>query len=186
MKMYVKLICPLHKSLLLVLILAMTITPILSCQSKEMPPPCAIDVLNAMLSAQKNLPDGQYRYLKASPQSKQALTSELLSAMYGEMAREWISKSAVMDDVAMYISNHQHPFEVVVFRCTNEEDVYGGQGSVYGICQGRIDAVQRAWSQTAYKEWVENALVFVRGQYVMVVITQDPQPLCNAAKKAIR
>ncbi len=158
------------------------------CYRNNSLPAEAADVLDAMITATENIPSGYGRYYKASLDAKQALSPTLLSALYGESARQWIGTSddTLLDDAAIYLTEQQHPFELAVLRCKNQGDISGGEGSVLGICQSRLAAVRRAWQGSDYEKTSIQGTVIHYGQFVILVIAEDPQPLIQAAKRIIR
>lgn len=158
------------------------------CTQPTLPPTDALVILEHMLSTQKNVPDGQCRYMQANCGSKEFLSTNLISGLYGETSRQWFNQqgNAMIDDVAIYISNQQHPFEIAVFRCKNQVDISGGRGSVLGVCQNRLSFVQKAWQNTEFESYTRQGKVTFYGQYVLVVISDDADTAINAAKKAIR
>lgn len=156
------------------------------CQVKQLPPVSAMDVLQAMMDESAHTPHGQYKDSRV-PQGKEALSIDLLAGLYGETARHWLNdgEEAVLDDAALYLSEQRHPFEIAVFRCKNESDIIGGQGSVVGICQSRLDVISRAWKGSEYDEWVAQSVVFYHKQFVILVVAWNADEMISAAKRII-
>ncbi len=169
-------------------IIGLLCTVITGCRGRSAPPADAAYVLDAMISAVDAIPSGYGRYFKAAPDTKQALSPTLLSALYGASARQWLgdSNDTVLDDAAIYLTEQQHPFELAVLRCRNQGDISGGEGSVLGICRSRVAAVNASWQGSEYEEVALKGTVVHDGPFVILVIAQEPELILKAAKKAIQ
>jgi hypothetical protein len=75
-----------------------------------------------------------------------------------------------------------HPFELGVFRCADLD----GALSVAALCQARLDSLRTTWQGSPYAVCLERAVVTVDGCYVLFLISDDPDPLLEAARQAMR
>ena len=160
---------------------------ITGCHTENKPPVDTLFVLQTMISAVEKIPTGQCRSSSSDEGTKEFLSPDLLAGLYGEASRKWIhdTDDAILDSAAVYLSEQRHPFELAVFRCKNEGDISGGQGSVMGICQSRLASVARAWQGSEYESVVTHAIVIHEKQFVILIVAEDPAPIITAAKKAI-
>lgn len=164
-------------------------------------PASAEEVLRAMLEAcaSQSWPDGTVRTRRADPASPDYLPDALVSALFGEASRGWFvtdgeSDAPMVDDAAMFLSSAIHPAEVAVFRCTDAGGAVSGTASAAKQCRARLEALRAAWAGSAdagerfgdYAVWLERAVVAVEGQYVMLVVADDPDAMVNAARGVIR
>ncbi len=157
-----------------------------ACHAKPKPPVSAINVLQAMLSVAAP-PDGMVRSLTAE-NDNQVLPLDLLTALYGPSTRQWYEDGArgVLDDGAVFLSTAMHPFEIAVFRCIDQGDILGGMASVFGICSARLDMIKNAWKKTDYASYTEKGMVTYVGNYVLLIMCDNPDDVIKAAEKAIR
>lgn len=111
----------------------------------------------------------------------------LVSALYGDCSRDWFSSDgetpATVDDVAMFLPCAMHPMELAVFRCP---DATRGATDVAAACRARLSVIQNAWQDTEYAVWMEAATVAVEGQFVILIVYDDPDVVLRAARAAIR
>lgn len=161
------------------------------CGIQERIPASADAVLKAMLSAAGEYPHGRLRNTSSASDTPEYLTTELLSSLYGEATRQWCHETSdggkdIVDDAAIYLSEAPHPFEMAVFRCTDEGDLSGGMGSVLGICSSRLDLIRNAWKGTDYATLTEGAVVAFYGQFVLLIVAEETEDILQAAENAIR
>jgi len=157
-----------------------------ACTKKQAPPISAETVLQVMLAADDH-PSGRLLSLAAPDEGKQ-LTEPLLVALYGAAASKWYHSDEfrVIDSGGVYLSEVLHPFEIAVFRCVDQRDTTGGLTSVMGICSARLDMIKQSWQGSAYGTMVENALVTCCGNYVILIVAEDPEPMLRAARSIIK
>ncbi|MGN1445788.1 MAG: DUF4358 domain-containing protein [Eubacteriales bacterium] len=137
------------------------------------------------------------------------LTGTLFAALYGPTGRGWLgadnidtdtadsgtaspaptpasqageSAPSLIQDGAVFLSTVMHPFELGVFRCADLD----GALSVAALCQTRLDTLRTTWQDSDYAVCVERAVVTVEGCYVLFIVADDPEPLLEAARRAIR
>ena len=136
------------------------------------------------------------------------LTGTLFAALYGSTGRGWLGADStnrtdtadggiaspapanqaaeaaptLIQDGAVFLSTVMHPFELGVFRCADLD----GALSVAALCQTRLDTLRTTWQDSAYAVCVERAVVTVEGCYVLFIVADDPEPLLEAARRAIR
>lgn len=165
-------------------VLAAGMPAISGCAVPSRRPTPAATVLAAMLSAVgAGWPQGGTYALTAPSASREALSPTLLSALYGEAARRWLTgDDPPVCDVAIFLSHTLHPAELAVFRCSDGE----ATGAVAAVCRARLDTVARHWDGEDYTAWMTGATVTVKGNYVLVAVADDPTPLLRAAVAAIR
>ena len=141
------------------------------------------------------------------------LTGTLFAALYGPTGRGWLGADSIdrtdpanggtaspaptqanraesaaeavptlIQDGAVFLSTVMHPFELGVFRCADLD----GALSVAALCQTRLDTLRTTWQDSDYAVCVERAVVTVEGCYVLFIVADDPEPLLEAARRAIR
>ncbi len=155
------------------------------CQSHLIPLVSASDVLKAMLAVAHPIDGKEYQML-TEDHTKQ-ISDELLKALYGEEAAAlWTRDSAAVDDGAIYLAEVMHPYELAVFRCVSEEDIWNGSQGVLGICATRLEAVKKAWQGSEYESVATQGTVTYCGNYVILVIAEDAESIVSAAKRKIK
>ena len=162
---------------------------LLSACGTSAPPPAASEVLTAMLTAVTDtaqpLPDGVIRLSSAPTDSPDALTETFLSALYGEAARGLLGEDSThsrpVQDVALYLSVSPYPFELGVFRCVDEDTAR----AVAALCRGRLDTLARGFRGSAYEVAASGGRVTVEGNWVLLVLCEDPTPVLDAARRLL-
>lgn len=160
------------------------------------PPVSSADVLDAMCQAATERPIGQVR-VRSIPQADtntntkpSYLDDNVLSALYGAECLSWFDgqetqdgtqSTPIVDDVAIYLSTVQHPFEVAVFRCT---DSYGTL-STAKQCKRRLHSIQETWNGTDKEAYCRLGCVEIVDNYVILVISDKPEALLDAARRLI-
>lgn len=163
-----------------------------ACHPSDRPSANTNVILQAIIASQKHIPDGQCRYSQADTLTKAYLSPELVSGLYGATARQWIGQegTTLLTDMSIYLSNRQHPFEIAVLRCKDTDDIHGhinGEfGSVLGTCQYRLMSIQNAWQDTEYQTYTTQGVVTWVGEYVLLLVCDDPQAAKKAAEKVIK
>jgi hypothetical protein len=142
-------------------------------------------VLEAMQGGEGNRMNGILRTRSGSPNDPAYLTDVLLSALYGEAARGWLSDhdggSPLINDAALLLPAARHPCELAVFRCSDVR----GVATVATVCRARLDAIRRAWQGSEWEDVVENATVAVEREYVLLIVAPDAESAFAAARRAI-
>ena len=174
-------------SLLLVLVTAAAV--LFSSCGRTTPPPPASEVLTIMLetaeTTAQSLPDGVIRLSDAPPNSPNLLTETFFSALYGEMARGLVSngegQAPLVQDAALYLSVAPYPCELGVFRCVDGS----GAEELASLCRGRLDTLSRGFAGGEYEEAAKGGRVIVRGNWVLLVLCEDPAPLLETARRLV-
>ena len=154
------------------------------------PPPAASEVLTAMLNAMEDtaqpLPDGLTRLSSAPVDSPDCLTETFFSALYGEAARGLLGGSSTesppITDAALFLSLSPYPCELGVFRCVDES----AAGTVAGLCRGRLDTLARGFKGSEWERVAAGGQVGVEGNYVLLVLCEDPAPALKAARRLVK
>ena len=171
--------------------LAFVITVMLSLSScgRATPPPPASEVLTIMLetaeTTAQSLPDGVIRLTDAPPDSPSLLTETFFSALYGEMARGLVSngegQAPLVQDAALYLSVAPYPCELGVFRCVDGS----GAEELASLCRGRLDTLSRGFAGGEYEAVAAKGRVAVVGNWVLLVLCEDPAPLLETARRLV-
>ncbi len=193
--------------------LLLLMTSCVSACAPSAPPPDCRTVLQSMLAVAEDAPAGQVYSRDADPAGRGYLSGTLFAALYGPAGRGWLgedetvglpdtapsaqdslpsvetaagetgaSAQALIRDGAVYLSTVRHPFEVAVFRCADLDSAL----SVAALCQARLELLRTAWRDSEYTDFVKRAEVTVSGCYVLVAVTNDPDPLLEAGQMHIR
>ena len=163
---------------------------LLSACGTSAPPPAASEVLTAMLTAVTDtaqpLPDGVIRLSSAPADSPDCLTETFLSALYGEAARGLLGEDSThsrpVQDAALYLSVSPYPFELGVFRCADGDTA----GEVAALCRGRLDTLARGFKGSEWERAAAGGQVGVEGNYVLLVLCEDPAPALKAARRLVK
>lgn len=170
------------------LVLVLTALLLSSC-GKESPPPPAAEVLTVMLSAAsetvQHLPDGVTRLTAADSASPDCLTDTFFSALYGEAAGGLLggdsTQSAPITDGAIYLSVAPYPCELAVFRCSDGE----AARTVAELCRRRLDTLERGFRGSEWEDIAAGGRVALEGNYVLLVLCEDPAAVLEAAARRI-
>ena len=159
-----------------------------SCGERTPPPPAA-DLLSVMLSAAEEtvqqLPDGVTRLTAADPASPDRLTETFFSALYGEAAGGLLGGDSAqgppITDGALFLSIAPYPCELAVFCCSDGETAR----TVAALCRRRLDDLERGFRGSEWEETAAGGRVAMEGNYVLMVLCEDPTPLLEAAARRI-
>ena len=162
---------------------------LLSACGTSGPPPAASEVLTAALTAvtdtAQTLPDGIIRLTAAPADSPHRLTETFFSALYGEAARGLLdgdsTDSPPVQDAALYLSVAPDPFELGVFRCADGDTAR----TVAALCRGRLDTLARGFAGSEWEEMASGGRVAAEGNWVFLVLCEDPAPILEAARRAV-
>ena len=174
---------------LLALLLSAALLLLPAC-GRENPPSSAAEVLAAMLTAMEAtaqpLPDGITRLSFAPADTPDRLTETFFSALYGEAARGLLggdsTESPPITDAALFLSLSPYPCELGVFRCADESTA----GTVAGLCRGRLDTLARGYKGSEWEGVAAGGQVVLAGNYVFLVICEDPAPVLEAARRLVK
>ena len=155
------------------------------CQASSSSLLSTSDILNAMLA--ETSPVAGKTYLLNGENPSNRMSDELLKGLYGEEAVDFQNNGAsAVNDGAIYLSEVMHPYELAVFRCVSEADIWNGSRGIMAICATRLDRVRKAWQGSEYQNIVEGGIVTCYENYVILVIAEDAESIVDAAKKRIR
>ena len=160
-----------------VLLLVLSILLLLCACAKEHA--TAAQVLDALVKAEIGLPAGQI-YLSAAPEDDAAyLSPDLVAALYGEGELPW--QLSLLEDYGLFLSTAQHPCEFAVFRVRARSDT----DDVAAMCLARLDTLRMHYKDSAYAAYLQNARVVVSGNYVLLLISSDPDHALRAAQRVL-
>lgn len=138
------------------------------------------ELLLAMQAAEAPLPSGKL-YLRSAPEGDPShLSDPLLAALFGNGALPPAMDG--VEDAACFFS-YTHPCEFSVFLCKT----LSSTSAVSQMCLRRLDAIRQHRSydgldDAAVSDYLDRASVTVRGRYVILCVSSDP----DAAFRAIR
>ena len=176
-----------------VVALVLAVSLLFSSCGRNRIPPAASEVLTAMLEAaettSQSIPDGIIRLTAAPSDSPNHLAETFFAALYGEAARGMLGERATegptagppVQDGALYLSVSPYPWELGVFRCADGDTAR----EVAGLCRGRLDTLRRGFAGGDYEEAASGGRVAVEGNWVLLVLCEDPAPLLEAARRLI-
>ncbi len=161
---------------------------LISCQgsaSAAAVPVAAETVLASMQAAvETTCPSGRVYSRAAPPETANYLGDTLLSALYGDGARGMLAAtgtSPAVNDAALFLSIAPHPMELAVFRCSDAR----ASATAAKLCRSRLERIRHAWKGSEWEEMTARACVTVAGEYVLLVVSEDPEAVIRAAEKAI-
>ena len=171
------------------LVLLLILSLLLSACGTSDPPPAASEVLTTALTAVTDtaqpLPDGITRLTAAPADSPHRLTETFLSALYGEAARGLLDGDSTdnppVQDAALYLSVAPYPFELGVFRCADGDTAR----TVAALCRGRLDTLVRGFAGSEWREVAAGGRVASEGNWVFLVLCEDPAPILEAARRTV-
>jgi len=175
----------------LILALVTVVSLLFSSCGRSTPPPAASEVLTAMLEAaetiSQSIPDGIIRLTAAPSDSPNHLAETFFAALYGEAARGMLGDGATegppygppIQDGAIYLSVSPYPWELGVFRCADGDTAR----EVAGLCRGRLDTLRQGFAGGDYEEAASGGRVAVEGNWVLLVLCDDPAPLLEVARR---
>ena len=149
-----------------------------SCRRSAQTP---YEVLLTMQAIEKPLPAGKL-YVRSAPEGdKLHLSDELLSALFGNG-----SIPPAMDgveDAACFFS-YSHPCEFAVFLCKTVH----ATSAVSKLCLKRLDTLRQYRSyegldDATVSEYLDRASVTVRGRYVILCVSSDPEAILRALRR---
>lgn len=154
------------------------------------PPPAASEALTVLLTALESTaqttPDGLIRLTAAPADSPDHLTETFFSALYGEAARGLLggddTQGPPVQDAALYLSVSPYPFELGVFRCADGDTAR----AVAALCRGRLDTLARGFAGSDREADALGGRVAVEGNWVLLVLCEDPASVLEAARRFLR
>lgn len=155
------------------------ILPIFSSCSKSYDNTPCQDVILAMTKEEKSLPAGKYYSLSATNGEEEYLSPSLIAALFGNGSYPKIADGWV--DGALFLSLMSHPCEFAVIFCRDRDTAE----DTARLFNSRIDAIKITKTDPSYREMIDNAIVAVRGNYAILIVSSDPTDAMRAAKKSI-
>ena len=163
-----------RRSFIIALLLLCTVF----CSCARAQTPCK-DILNEIMYARDDLPDGNIYVSGEEEGSERYLSPQLIRTMYGDGADELFE---LLEDHAIYVSSFASPCEIAIFRCYSSSDTY----RIETMCISRIDELRVALRGTEFEELCDSAITEIHGRYVLAVISKDSSTIISEAEKLIR
>ncbi len=150
---------------------------LLSSCSNEKKAPCCLTVLEAMTLAEVGLPAGRIYSLDSEDDGY--LSDSLIKALYGNGSLPAIAQSWI--DCAVFISTLGHPCELAVVYCT-DRNAAEDTARLFG---SRLNSLRALKSDEQYGNMLDLAQISIRGNFVLMIISSDPDNALKIAKKLI-
>lgn len=175
---------------LLLVTIQLLLAGLLSC-GRDLPPPAALVILDAMQAAADGLPAGLVYDRRADPAGSGYLDGVLFSALYGPAARNCFDGGQDADgqptaplasDGALFLSAVPHPAELAVLQCPDRASAL----SVAALCRARLEGLRSAWAGTDYAAWAEAGDVTVADGFVLFAVCPDADRVLRAGSDAVR
>jgi len=165
--------------MLCLLCAAACILSVCSCKGAA---PTPYGLLVAMQEAEKPLPPGRVYLRSAAVEDGTYLSDELLTALFGNG-----TFPPAMDgvcDAACFFS-YTHPCELAVFLCKS----LSATKAVSQMCLRRLDTLRQyrsyeGLSDAQVNAYLDAATVTVRGCYVILCVSSDPDAALRALRRA--
>ncbi len=153
------------------------------------------DAVAAMLEREVKAPSGTIYTDRAEEGESGYISPTLEKALWGEYIQSESeaegeapsNKTGAMRYVRQYshfLSSFEHPCELAVFECYTQSGAY----EVSKMCLARLGTLQSTWKSNKneeYAAYTENARVCVKGRYVIMAVSSDPETAIRAARKVI-
>lgn len=179
-----------HRAAALLVAIQLLLAGLLSC-GRDLPPPAALVILDAMQAAADGLPAGLLYDRRADPAGSGYLDGVLFSALYGPAARNCFDSGQDADgqptaplasDGALFLSAVPHPAELAVLQCPDRASAL----SVAALCRARLEGLRSAWAGTDYAAWAEAGDVTVADGFVLFAVCPDADRVLRAGSDAVR
>lgn len=179
-----------HRAAALLVTIQLLLAGLLSC-GRDLPPPAALVILDAMQAAADGLPAGLVYDRRADPAGSGYLDGVLFSALYGPAARNCFDGGQDADgqptaplasDGALFLSAVPHPAELAVLQCPDRASAL----SVAALCRARLEGLRSAWAGTDYAAWAEAGDVTVADGFVLFAVCPDADRVLRAGRDAVR
>ena len=171
-----------HRAAALLVTIQLLLAGLLSC-GRDLPPPAALVILDAMQAAADGLPAGLVYDRRADPAGSGYLDGVLFSALYGPAARNCFDGGQDADgqptaplasDGALFLSAVPHPAD------------RASALSVAALCRARLEGLRSAWAGTDYAAWAEAGDVTVADGFVLFAVCPDADRVLRAGSDAVR
>ena len=126
------------------------------------------------------LPSGGTYLASAEEGSERYFSDGLIEVLYGKDAKE--ECFSLIEDHAVYLSGFAAPYEVAVFKCFSRSDT----DTVASMCLERADMLAVVLRDTDFASLSQNAIVQIRGRFVIRVVADDPEIAKDIVMKAMR
>ena len=144
--------------LIFFLILSLAVT---ACGCRQREAGTAV-LLGEEMARVDGLPSGQIYRSDASEEEAAYFSSHLMRVMYGEEAEEWCFP--LLEEYAIYLSSHQAPYEIAVFRCYARSDT----DRIARMCLSRVELLRIHLARTPFRVHADAATVCVEGRTVIM------------------
>ena len=139
---------------------------LLSCGSNKR---SCVEIVELIMGETGGLPVGNvYRNNATEDNQGDYASPYLKEALYGE---EYEENFALVREYAIYISSFQAPYEIAVFQCYARSDGL----KIEQMCRRRADMVSVALRDTPYYYLCDNIRIIREGEYIIFLMTDDPE-----------
>ena len=163
-------------TLLLCIIFCLSTLP---CCTKRENPTCR-NILAAMMDAEINLPAGKIYDLRATEGNDEYLEERVINSLFGDGSSPPVRGGWL--DLALFLPVSAHPCELAVFLC-DTPDTAGDTARL--LCR-RLDVIKSTRKAPEYSAMLDSATVTVIGNYVLLIISEDPALALRAAVDMIK
>lgn len=147
-----------------------------SCSNEKKAPSC-LTVLEAMTLVEVGLPAGRIYSLDSEDDGY--LSDSLIKSLYGNGSLPAIAQSWI--DCAVFISTLGHPCELAVVYCT-DRNAAEDTARLFG---SRLNSLRALKSDEQYGNMLDLAQISICGNFVLMIISSDPDNALKIAKKLI-
>ena len=162
-----------HRAAALLVAIQLLLAGLLSC-GRDLPPPAALVILDAMQAAADRLPAGLVYDRRADPAGSGYLD--------GVQDADGQPTAPLASDGALFLSAVPHPAELAVLQCPDRASAL----SVAALCRARLEGLRSAWAGTDYAAWAEAGDVTVADGFVLFAVCPDADRVLRAGSDAVR
>lgn len=161
-------------------ILILLLIPIFLFISCSKTLPSSEYILNELIGAEKNRPDGKIHLSNAAEGDISYTSPELLASVYGEngdipeICSQWV-------EFAFFLSSAPHPCEFAVILC---RDADSASDTSKLLCR-RLDTLKNAWKDTKYSSYTDLGIVVVKENFCALIISSDAEALQKTFLSAV-
>ena len=145
-----------------------------SCSQKDI---SVKEILSKMSACEKDAPAGHVYFSDDKIGDEHFASDLLLNALFGE-------RISMAGSFAIRTSSFAHPYGYAVFKANTSEDV----NDIAKMCYSRIETVKNLISREGDEEalsLVTDARVYVSGQYVILLMTDNNDVMLDTVKKVL-
>ena len=164
------------KKFLCIILLLLIVIPLSSCAQGT----SVREIISAMSATDLSAPAGKIYLSDAVLGEDEYISSSLRLALFGESAKVL----DMADSFAIRLALVRSPYEYAVIKAKSTD----GTDEIAKILAYRIDAARTLANRIGSEEEkaiANSAEIYVRGKYVILVMTDDNKSILNSAKKAI-